>query len=82
MCHASIGISHLLDDALNLVELMLAAIGDESDSRAIQAEAGLKAVKKKLLKANTRVDKHDTRHTNLFLAYFDLRHKAEGREQN
>ena len=31
----------LLDDAWNLVQLMLAAIGDEGDDRAMQTEAGL-----------------------------------------
>ena len=66
----------LLHDAWNLVGLMLAAIGDESDSRAMQTEAGLKVIEKKLSKALTQIDRLDARYTNLFLAYFDLRDKT------
>lgn len=66
-----------LDQALNLVGLMLAAIGDLSDARAMQTETGLNAIEKKLGAARTWLDKHDTRHLNLFLAYFDLRGKTD-----
>ena len=67
----------LLDEAWNLVRLMLAALGDEGDSRAMQTEAGLKVIEKKLSKAHTRIDKHHTRYTNLFFAYFDLKDKTD-----
>jgi hypothetical protein len=67
----------LVGEALNLVGMMLASLGDESDSRAMQTETGLKVIEKKLKKAYNRIDKHDRRHTNLFLAYFDLRAKSD-----
>ena len=69
---------HLLNDALNLVGLMLAAIGDDCDSRAMQSEIALKIIEKKLRKTHRRIDQHDRRHTNLFLAYFDCKGKVEG----
>ena len=67
----------LLDEAWNLVRLMLAALGDEGDSRAMQTEAGLKVIEKKLSKAHTRIDMHHTRYTNLFFAYFDVKDKTD-----
>ena len=67
----------LLDDAWNLLRLMLAAIGDEGDDRAMQTEAGLKVIEKKLSKAHAQIDRHHTRYTNLFLAYFDLRDRTD-----
>ncbi len=67
----------LLDEAWNLVRLMLAAIGDEGDSRAMQTEAGLKVIEKKLSKAHTRIDKHHTRYTNLFFAYCNVKDKID-----
>ncbi len=68
----------LLGEAWNLVRLMLAALGDEGDSRAMQTEAGLKVIEKKLSKAHTRIDRFHPRYTNLFLAYFDLKDKTDG----
>ena len=70
-----------LDEALNLVGLMLAAIGDLSDARAMQTETGLNAIEKKLRRARNCLDKHDTRHLNLFLAYVDLRKSIGESEQ-
>ena len=67
----------LVGEALNLAGLMRASLGDEGDSRAMQTETGLKVIEKKLKKAYNRIDKHDRRHTNLFLAYFNLRAKSE-----
>lgn len=67
----------LLDESENLVALMRAAIGDECDARAMQAETALIIIEKKLRKAHSRINKHDRRHTNLFLAYFDLKNKTE-----
>ncbi len=71
----------LLHDAWNLVRLMLAAMGDESDSRAMQTEAGLKVIEKKLSKAHSQIDKLHTRYTNLFFAYFDLKDKTDEDEK-
>lgn len=67
----------LLGEALNLVGLVLGSLGDEGDRRAMQIDTALRVIEKKLGKAYNRIDKHDTRHTNLFLAYFDLRDKAD-----
>ena len=67
----------LVGEALNLAGLMLASLGDEGDSRAMQTETGLKVIEKKLKKAYNRIDRHDMRHTNLFLAYFNLRAKSD-----
>ncbi len=72
----------LLNDALNLVGLMLAAIGDDCDSRAIQSEIALKIIEKKLRKTHCRIDQHDRRHTNLFLAYFGLKDQAKGSDSS
>ena len=70
-------VESLLDDAWNLVRLMQASLGDEGDDRAMQIEAGLKAVEKKLGKAHAQIDRHHTRYTNLFFAYFDLKDKSD-----
>ena len=59
--------------AEDLVGLMRAAISYESDARAMQTDAALSVIEKKLAKAHSRINRHDRRHTNLFLAYFDLR---------
>ena len=68
----------LLNDVLNLVGLMLAAIGDDCDCRAMQSEIALTIIEKKLRKIHRRIDRHDRRHTNLFLAYCGLQAKADG----
>lgn len=72
----------LVGEALNLVGLMLASLGDEGDARAMQTETGLKVIEKKLKKAYNRIDKHDRRHTNLFLAYVNVRGKTDEGERN
>ncbi len=67
----------LVCQAEDLVGLMRAAISYESDARAMQADTALTILEKKLAKAHSCVNKHDRRHTNLFLAYFDLKNKTE-----
>ncbi len=52
----------LLDEARNLVALLLASLGDEADARAMQTEIALKLVEKKLNKAHTQIDRHEARH--------------------
>jgi hypothetical protein len=47
----------LLDDAENLVAVLMASVEHEGDSRAMQAEAVLKIVRKKLRKAHVRIDR-------------------------
>lgn len=63
--------------AEDLVGLMRAAISYESDARAMQADAALSVIEKKLAKAHSCINRHDRRHTNLFLAYFDLKDKSD-----
>ena len=72
----------LLNDVLNLVGLMLAAIGDDCDSRAMQSEIALKIIEKKLRKTHRCIDQHDRHHTNLFLAYVDLKEQTERDESS
>jgi hypothetical protein len=67
----------LLDDAENLLAVLMAAIEDDGDSRAMQAEAVLRVVRKKLRKAHIRIDRQDDRHRNLFLAYFALKEQSD-----
>jgi hypothetical protein len=69
-----------IEDVLNLAGLLRASLGDEGDSRAMQAETVLKVVERKLNKALNQLDRHDTRHRNLFFAYFDLQEKAKAEE--
>lgn len=66
-----------LDEVYNLVGVLLASLGDEGDSRSMQAETMLKIIERKLDKAHDRIDRHDRRHTNLFHAYFDLKQQVE-----
>lgn len=65
-----------IDDALNLSQVLRASMGDAGDSRAMQVETVLNIVEKKLSKAHGLIDKHDTSHMNLFMAYIDLRNKT------
>jgi hypothetical protein len=67
----------LIDDAENLLAVLLDAIEDDGDSRAMQVEAVLKVVRKKLDKAHTRIDRQESRHRNLFLAYFELKAQSD-----
>jgi hypothetical protein len=57
--------------------MLMSAIEDDGDSRAMQAEAVLKVVRKKLRKAHIRIDLQETRHRNLFLAYFELKARSD-----
>ena len=52
----------LLDEARNLVALLLASLGDEADARAMQTEIALKLIEKKLSKVHTQIDRYDVRH--------------------
>ncbi|HEX7076066.1 MAG TPA: hypothetical protein VF226_18665 [Hyphomicrobiaceae bacterium] len=67
----------LLDDAENLLAVLMAAIEDDGDSRAMQTEAVLKVVKEKLREAHTRIDRQESQYRNLFLAYFELKAESE-----
>lgn len=67
-----------LDDVLNLARVLRAALQGQDDGRAMQADTVLKIIEKKLGKARNCVDRHDARHLNLFMAYFDLKEGAPG----
>jgi hypothetical protein len=62
-----------LDDVLNLARVLRASVQGEDDGRAMQADTVLKIIEKKLNKAHNCIDRHDARHLNLFMAYFDLK---------
>ncbi|MEM8816800.1 MAG: hypothetical protein AAGE85_13320 [Pseudomonadota bacterium] len=68
----------LLCDAKDLVELMRTAISNEHDARAMQADTALAVIEEKLREARLCIDEHDRHHTNLFLAYFELKGKTDG----
>lgn len=67
-----------LDDALNLAGVLRAAVQGEDDSRAMQADTVLKIVERKLSDAHNCIDRHATRHLNLFMAYFDRQEAQPG----
>ena len=67
----------LVCQAEDLVGLMRAAISDESDARAMQADTALTIIEKKLCRAHSRINKHDRCHANLFLAYLELKGKSD-----
>jgi hypothetical protein len=70
---------HHIDDALNLARVLRAAIREDGDSRAMQADTVLRLVEKKLDRARRQIDRHDASHVNLFLAYAELRDDTDGR---
>ncbi len=67
-----------IDDALNLASVLRAAVQEETDSRAMQADTVLKIVEQKLGDARNCIDMHGARHLNLFMAYFELKEKGSG----
>lgn len=67
-----------LDDVLNLARVLRDSVQAEDDRRAMQADTVLKIIEKKLDKAHRLIDRHDSQHLNLFMAYFDLKDKAGG----
>lgn len=72
----------LVGDAMHLVRMMAEAGCEEGDRRAMQIYTACNVIEKKLRKAYNGIDKHDRRHTNLFLAYVDLKEKAGGDESS
>ena len=59
-------------DALNLAGLLLTALHDQGDRRAMQIETAVRVIEKKLQKACNRLDRHETSHEKLFATYRDL----------
>ena len=66
-----------IGDALNLAGLLLASLEDQGDSRAMQIYTVMQVIEEKLAKAYDGLDRHDAKHTELLLAYTDLKNKAE-----
>ncbi len=71
----------LLGEALDLARLASAALCEAGDCRATQTETACKVIEEKVSKAYNRIDKHDRRHTNLFLAYCDLKDRADSAKE-
>ena len=67
----------LVEEAMLLAEVLRLAMGDASDARAMQVDAVIGVVGKKLRKARAAIDKQDSRNLNLFLAYAELKAQAE-----
>ncbi len=72
----------LVADAMHLVRMMAEALGQVGDRRAEQTDAACRAIERPLSEAYNLIDRHDTRHINLFLAYFDLKLRAEDGESS
>lgn len=66
----------LFDQALNLVGVLRASLGDEGDTREMQAETMLDVIETKLGKGRDRLDRHAARYKNLFLAYYELQRNS------
>lgn len=66
-----------IGDVLNLAGLLLASLEDQADSRAMQIYTVAQVIQKKLEKAYNQLDKHDASHTELLLAYNDLKDKTD-----
>ncbi|MEX2495109.1 MAG: hypothetical protein WD448_03415 [Woeseia sp.] len=67
-----------IDEALNLADVLRAAMGDAGDSRAMQVDTVMAIVREKLSRAHARIDEYETCHLNLFIAYVELRKQAAG----
>ena len=67
----------LVCDARDLAGLMLAAISDEYDARAMQSDAGLRAIADKLREAHERINRSSARFMNLFLAYSESKGESD-----
>jgi hypothetical protein len=67
-----------LDEAINLVAVLLGFMQSVEEAEAMQVETVARLVKVRLDKVYRRIDRHGIAHTNLFLAYFELKARAEG----
>ncbi len=70
----------LVGQALNLAGLLLAALEDQGDRRAMQVYVAVQVIEKKLGNAHDRLDKHEAGHARLYRAFTALREKAERAE--
>lgn len=67
-----------IDEALNLADVLRAAMGDAGDSRAMQVDTVMAIVREKLSRAHARIDEYETRYLNLFIAYVELKKQSAG----
>jgi hypothetical protein len=67
-----------LDDAAKLARVLRASIQGEVDARAMQTDTVVKIIERELGEARACIGRHDARHMNLFMAYFDLKDRAAG----
>lgn len=67
-----------IDEALNLADVLRAAMGDAGDSRAMQVDTVMAIVREKLSRAHARIDEYDASHLNLFIAYVELKKQSGG----
>ena len=59
----------LIGEALNLAGLLLAALEDEGDARAMQTYTAVRIIEKRLVKACRRIDKYDAEQTERLLSF-------------
>jgi len=67
-----------VDEARLLSDVLRASLADACDGRAMQVDTVLEVIDKKLRKARQRMDRHDARYLNLFLAYTELGNRQRG----
>lgn len=66
--------------ALNLAGLLLAALEDQGDRRAMQVYVAVQVIEQKLGNAHDRLDKHEVDHARLYRAFTALRERANRKE--
>jgi hypothetical protein len=71
----------LLDDAINLVGVLLDALEQDADTRAAQSRTVLEMVVECIHKAHARIDEQESQDQNLFLAHFEGKGEEEEREE-
>ena len=66
-----------IGEALNLAGLLLAALEDQGDRRAMQVYTAVRIIEKKLEKACDRLDRHEAEHATLLSAHTDRPKKTK-----
>lgn len=67
----------LVDKSLILSRVLRASLFDVADQRAMQVETVLELVEQKLDTARLRLDEHRMSHSNLFMAYAELKDRPD-----
>jgi hypothetical protein len=71
----------LLDDAINLVGVLLDALEQDADTRAAQSRTVLEMVVECIHNAHARIDEQESQDQNLFLAHFEGNGEEEEKEE-